>query len=61
MPSVKMFNSFNKTELENKILELSGYLIDKLIEHNFEVITPQNPKERAGIVLFTTKKTGILY
>lgn len=58
MPTVKMFNSFDQAELENRILSLSGYLIDRLTQHNFEVFTPSNPKERAGIVLFTTKKNN---
>ena len=54
MPAVKMFNSIDQTELENRIRSLSGYLIEKLTEHDFDVFTPQNPKERAGIVLFTS-------
>jgi len=58
MAAIKMFNSMDSLEVEKKILSLSGYLIDKLKEYNFDIVTSDLHSERAGIVLFATDKNN---
>ncbi len=42
-------------EVEERVLALSGYAIERLKEEGFEVITPDDRQKRAGIVVFKVK------
>jgi cysteine desulfurase/selenocysteine lyase len=50
--SLKFFFEFGLKEIERNVLDLSGYLIDRLQQRGVEVITPTNEREHAGIVSF---------
>ena len=50
--SMQFFEEFGLREIERAVLDLSGYLIDRLEMRGIEVITPKSEKERAGIVSF---------
>ena len=48
--SLNFFQEFGFKEIENRVLEYSAYLISRLMKHGVNVLTPENPAERAGIV-----------
>jgi cysteine desulfurase / selenocysteine lyase len=50
--SLKFFFEFGLKEMERNVLDLSGYLIDRLEQRGVEVITPKAESERAGIISF---------
>ncbi|HWF43334.1 MAG TPA: aminotransferase class V-fold PLP-dependent enzyme [Candidatus Kapabacteria bacterium] len=50
--SMQFFLEFGLPAIERNVLDLSGYLIDRLEMHGVEVITPKAEEERAGIVAF---------
>ncbi len=50
--SLKFFFEFGLKEIESSVLDLSGYLIDRLQQRGVEVITPTPEREHAGIVSF---------
>ena len=50
--SLKFFFEFGLKEMERAVLDLSGYLIDRLERRGIEVITPKSEQERSGIVSF---------
>ncbi|MFI5200818.1 MAG: aminotransferase class V-fold PLP-dependent enzyme [Candidatus Kapaibacterium sp.] len=50
--SLKFFFEFGLKEMERNVLDLSGYLIERLEQRGVEVITPKAETERAGIVSF---------
>ena len=50
--SMKFFFEFGLPEMERRVLDLSGYLIDRLEMRGVEVITPKQENERAAIVSF---------
>ncbi len=50
--SLKFFFEFGLKEIERNVLDLSGYLINRLQQRGVEVITPKDERERAGIVSF---------
>jgi cysteine desulfurase / selenocysteine lyase len=50
--SMQFFLEFGLPAIERSVLDLSGYLIDRLEIHGVEVITPKAEDERAGIVSF---------
>ena len=43
-------------KIENRIMELTNYLIEKLKEDGFTIQTPQDSSNRSGIVNFKTSK-----
>ena len=51
--SLRYFNDLGMENIENKVLELSGYLIDGLLDLGISVNTPVKETERAGIVTYT--------
>lgn len=53
--AVDYFNSIGVEKIQNRILALTGYAMQRLEEEDFEVITPNAPEERAGIVVFKIK------
>jgi cysteine desulfurase/selenocysteine lyase len=50
--SLKFFFEYGLKEIERNVLDLSGYLINRLEQRGVEVITPKNEHEHAGIVSF---------
>ena len=50
--SLKFFFEFGLKEMERAVLDLSGYLIDRLERQGIEVITPREASEHSGIVSF---------
>jgi cysteine desulfurase/selenocysteine lyase len=48
--SLKFFFEFGVKEIERNVLDLSGYLIERLQQRGVEVITPTPEREHAGIV-----------
>ena len=50
--ALEFFFEFGQAEAEARVLELSGYLIDRLSSRGVEVITPKEASARAGIVTF---------
>jgi selenocysteine lyase/cysteine desulfurase len=52
--SLEYFNELGGGNREERVLKLSGYLIDRLRELGVKVNTPLEPTERGGLVSFTT-------
>ncbi len=50
--SLKLFFEFGLKEMERAVLDLTGYLIDRLAQRGIEVITPKDEREHSGIVSF---------
>ncbi len=50
--SLKFFFEFGLKEMERAVLDLSGYLIERLEREGIEVITPKAENEHSGIVSF---------
>jgi cysteine desulfurase / selenocysteine lyase len=50
--SLKFFFEFGLKKIERAVLDLSGYLIERLEQRGIEVITPKAETERAGIISF---------
>jgi len=51
---MEYFNELGGANREEKVLKISGYLIDRLRELGLKVYTPLEPKERGGLVTYTT-------
>ncbi|MDP4197978.1 MAG: aminotransferase class V-fold PLP-dependent enzyme [Bacteroidota bacterium] len=52
LASLNFFFEFGLQEMERAVLDLTGYLIDRLEMRGVEVITPKPESERSGIVSF---------
>jgi selenocysteine lyase/cysteine desulfurase len=52
--SMEYFNGLGGANREERVLKISGYLIDRLREQGVKVNTPLEPKERGGLVTYTT-------
>ncbi len=52
--SMEYFNGLGGANREERVLKISGYLIDRLRELGVKVNTPLEPKERGGLVTYTT-------
>lgn len=50
--SLLFFNEFGFHEVEQRILDLADYLIDRLSSRGVEVVTPKDRDQHAGIVSF---------
>ncbi|MBF0457380.1 MAG: aminotransferase class V-fold PLP-dependent enzyme [Nitrospirae bacterium] len=50
--ALKMLLSFGIDKIEARVLELSSYTINEAGRRGWEVLTPHDPKDRAGIVTF---------
>lgn len=50
--AVEYFLDLGLDWIEERVLELSGRLIERLREEGYSAVTPEERKERAGIVLF---------
>ncbi len=53
--SLKLFHEIGTNEIESRIFEITDYLLSKINEPRFEIITPKQRKKRAGIVSFRRK------
>ena len=49
--ALRYFLELGTDWIEKRVLTLSGTLIEELSRHGYEVVTPKEPRERAGIVL----------
>jgi selenocysteine lyase/cysteine desulfurase len=47
-----MFNEMGTEKTEKRILNLTAMLMDSLEDLDFEIFTPKNDQQRAGIVSF---------
>ena len=54
--SLRYFNSLGSEKIEERVLELSRYLIDGLYDLGVKVNTPESPEDRAGIVTYSLKR-----
>lgn len=52
--ALEYFNMLGGKQREERVLKLSGYLIDGLRELGVKVNTPLEPKERGGLVTYNT-------
>ena len=52
--SMEYFNGLGGANREERVLKISGYLIDQLRELGVKVNTPLEPTERGGLVTYTT-------
>jgi len=52
--ALEYFNELGGRQREERVLKLSGYLIDGLRELGVKVNTPLEPKERGGLVTYDT-------
>ncbi|WP_420263681.1 aminotransferase class V-fold PLP-dependent enzyme [Candidatus Magnetominusculus dajiuhuensis] len=50
--ALDMLLSFGIEAIERRVLELSSYTINEAEKRGFEVLTPSDPKDRAGIATF---------
>jgi selenocysteine lyase/cysteine desulfurase len=55
--SLKLFDEVGIAKIESQILDLTDYLIHKINNPNFEIITPVDRNKRAGIVSFRKKNS----
>jgi len=58
--SAELLASVPRTDVERRVLDLSGRLIDGLRERDLVVFTPCDPARRAGIVAFRHERAGEL-
>jgi cysteine desulfurase / selenocysteine lyase len=59
--SLEFFSEFGLEEITKRILDHSGYLIDRLGSHGINVITPKDESLRAGIVSFEMNNAEAVY
>ena len=52
---LKLIIEYGTDKVENRIIELTDYLIERLREENFKVQTPEDPLNRSGIVNFKVR------
>lgn len=52
--SMEYFNELGGSNREERVLKMSGYLIDRLREQGVKVNTPLEPEERGGLVTYNT-------
>ncbi|MCW4048301.1 MAG: aminotransferase class V-fold PLP-dependent enzyme [Candidatus Bathyarchaeota archaeon] len=52
--TLEYFNSLGAENIQKKIASLSQYLIEGLKEHPVKINTPEDPKNRAGLVTYNT-------
>ncbi|KWT95105.1 aminotransferase class V-fold PLP-dependent enzyme [Candidatus Magnetominusculus xianensis] len=50
--ALKMLLSFGMDRIERRVIELSSYAIHEVHRRGWELLTPSDPKARAGIVTF---------
>ncbi len=48
--SVDLIRSVGMQAIETQVLDLSGYCIEQLKQRDFEVLTPDNADQRAGVI-----------
>ncbi len=53
--AVEYLSGIGMERIEKRILELTDFLIEGLVQKGFEVISPREPGRRSGIVVFKTK------
>jgi cysteine desulfurase/selenocysteine lyase len=53
--SLKLFDEIGIDKIESQVLDLTDYLVKKIDNPNFEIVTPFDRNKRAGIVSFRKK------
>jgi cysteine desulfurase / selenocysteine lyase len=48
-------------KVERYVLDLAGYCMERLLEHNFRLYTPLDEKHRAGVIGLPVERGGDLY
>jgi cysteine desulfurase / selenocysteine lyase len=55
--AIKYISKIGPKEIEKRVLALTDYLIDKLLNMNLEILSPvENKKDRSGIIIFKPLK-----
>jgi len=54
--ALRLILEYGIKKIENRIMELTSYLIERLKEEGFTLQTPENPPNRSGIVNFKASK-----
>lgn len=54
--AIKLLLNFGIENIEKRVLELTGYLIEKVKARGFQLQTPEEPQQRSGIVNFKISK-----
>lgn len=57
--SIEFFNMLGAKNIQSKVRELSGYLIEGLKDLGLKVNTPLEPEKRGGLVTYNTGKHGL--
>lgn len=54
--AIRYFSQIGIDVIEKRVLELTDFLIQRLQEKNFEIVSPLEKKQRSGIVVFRVKQ-----
>jgi selenocysteine lyase/cysteine desulfurase len=55
---LEWLNELGKENIQKRVLRLGGYLIDGLLNIDCKVNTPTDPKQRHGLINYTTGSYG---
>jgi len=58
LASLRWFNELGKEAIQKRVVRLGGYLIDGLLDIGCKVNTPIDPKQRHGLINYTTGSYG---
>ena len=58
LATLKWLNELGKDDIQKRVLRLGGYLIDGLLNIGCRVNTPIDPKQRHGLINYTTGSYG---
>jgi selenocysteine lyase/cysteine desulfurase len=58
--TLKLFDEIGIDKIESQVLDLSDYLLLKLADPAYEIITPKERNKRAGIVSFRKKDANMM-
>jgi len=59
--SLKMFLEIGPRNIEKRILSTTDYLVERLLQHGYNIYTPLEPESRSGIVTFRHPKASALF
>lgn len=58
LATLMWLNELGKEDIEKRVVRLGGYLIDGLLDIGCKVNTPMDPKQRHGLINYTTGSYG---
>jgi len=58
LASLRWLNELGKEDVQKRVVRLGGYLIDSLLDIGCKVNTPVEPKQRHGLINYTTGSYG---